>query len=113
MVLLYFKVPRTGDSEVTFSFFESSYSMLLSVYPLKGRGNPVKCLAQGHNKRSAGLSSHYRIFVLNIKQVSCENQLLKSFGLNWPLNQSQGIKPTILVNHYTTRRCLVVNRRVV
>jgi len=25
---------------------------LLSVQPLKGRGNPVKCLAQGHNKRT-------------------------------------------------------------
>jgi len=39
---LFVKVPRPGDSEVAFSAIESS----------KGRSNSVKCLAQGHNKRT-------------------------------------------------------------
>jgi len=38
---IFVKVPQPGDSEGTFSVFESS---------CKGRGNSVKCLAQGHNK---------------------------------------------------------------
>jgi len=29
----------------------------------------------------AGLSSHYPFFMLNVKQESCEHQLLKYFGL--------------------------------
>jgi len=45
-LLIYVK----GDSEGTFSIFESSCHLLLLVYPLKSRGNPIKCLAQGHNK---------------------------------------------------------------
>jgi len=48
---LFVKVPRPGDNDVTFPVFESSCHLLLSVLPLKGRGNPVKCLAQGYNKR--------------------------------------------------------------
>jgi len=48
---LFVKVPRQGDREGTFSVFESSSHLLLQVEPLKGRGNPIKCLAQGHNKR--------------------------------------------------------------
>jgi len=49
---LFVKVPRLGDSEVTLSIFESSCHLLLPVYPLKGKDNPVKCLAQGHNKQT-------------------------------------------------------------
>jgi len=49
---LFVKVPRPGDSEGTFSVFESSCHLLLPVEPLKGRGNPVKFLAQGHNKQT-------------------------------------------------------------
>jgi len=37
---------------VTFSVFESSCHLLLPVKPLIGKGNPVKCLAQGHNERT-------------------------------------------------------------
>jgi len=44
------QVARPGDSEVTFSVFESSYHLLLPVF--KGRSNPVKCHAQGNNKRT-------------------------------------------------------------
>jgi len=46
---LYVKVPRPGNSEGTFLVFESSCHLLL---PVKGRRNPIKCLAQGHNKRT-------------------------------------------------------------
>jgi len=43
--------------------------MLLTVQPLKGRGNPVKCLGQG---RKSELTSHYFFFMLNVKQESYE-----------------------------------------
>jgi len=46
---LFIKLPRPGDSEVTLAVFKSSYHLLLPVKPLKGRGNLVECLAQGHN----------------------------------------------------------------
>jgi len=46
------KVPRPEDSEGTFSVFESSCHLFLPVLPLKGRDNPIKCLAQKHNKRT-------------------------------------------------------------
>jgi len=39
------------DSEETFSIFKSSCHLLLPVKPLIGSGNPVKCFAQGCNKR--------------------------------------------------------------
>jgi len=45
-VVRLFSKPRPGDSEVAFAVFESSCHLLLSVYPLKGRIYPVKCLAQ-------------------------------------------------------------------
>jgi len=41
---LFVKLPRPGDSEVTFSVFKSSCHLLLIVKPLKGTGNLVKCL---------------------------------------------------------------------
>jgi len=49
---LFVKVPLPGDSEGTFTVFESSCHLLLPVWSLKGRGNSIKCLAQGHNKRT-------------------------------------------------------------
>jgi len=44
----------------------------LQVKPLKGRGNPVKCLAQGHNKRICPPISTLTLLMLNVKQGSCE-----------------------------------------
>jgi len=51
---LFVKVLRPGDSYGTFSVIESSCHLLIPVEPIKGKGNPVKCLAQGHT----GLSPH-------------------------------------------------------
>jgi len=42
---LFVKVPRPVDNELTFSVFKSNCHLLLPVKPLRGRGNPVKCLA--------------------------------------------------------------------
>jgi len=60
------KLSRPRDSEVTIVVFESSCHLLLP----KGRGNPVKCLDQ---------SSHYHFLMLNVKQESCEYQVLKIY----------------------------------
>jgi len=57
---LFVKVSRPGVSEGTFSGVESScHHLLLPAYSLKGRGNPVKCLAKDTTSEHAGLSSHY------------------------------------------------------
>jgi len=48
-------------SEGTFSVFESICHLLLTVYSLIGKGKPVKCLAQRHNKRTCRL-----IFTLSL-----------------------------------------------
>jgi len=77
------EVPRPGDSEVTFAVIEQSYFGLLPIQLLKGRGNPVKCLAQGHNKRTCQPISTLSLFMLNVKQGSCEYQLLKYRILGW------------------------------
>jgi len=58
VLILYVKVPRPGDSEVTFFVFGSSCHLLLPVLPLKGRGNPVIVLSKG-TREFSGLSSHY------------------------------------------------------
>jgi len=55
---LFVKVPRPGDSEGTFSVFESNCHLLLPVYPLIGsRGNHVECLAQGHKQTCRPIST--------------------------------------------------------
>jgi len=52
-------------------------------------GNPVKCLAQGHNKRTCRLISTLTLLIADVKQGSCEYQLLKSFGVTRPGNRFQ------------------------
>jgi len=53
---------------------------------LKLKASRVKCLAQGHNKRTCQLVLH------NAEcQVCCEYQLFKSFGLTWRGNRTQGL----------------------
>jgi len=78
---------RPGDRKGTFSVFELSFHLLLLVRQLKGRDNPVKCLAHSTTSELAGL--YYPFFMLNVKQRSCEYQLLKSFGLTRPGSPTQ------------------------
>jgi len=68
-VCLFAKLPRLGDNEEPSRSSESNCHLLLPVKPFKGRTNPAKSLAQGH----------YHFLMLNVKQESCEYQLLKSF----------------------------------
>jgi len=51
---LFVKVPRPGDSEGTFSVFGLRIKLppVTTSLTTQGRGNPVKCLAQRHNKRT-------------------------------------------------------------
>jgi len=65
---LFVKVPQPGDSEVTFSVLESSFHLLLPVWPFKGRSNPVKCLAQGHNKQTCQPISTLTLYMLIAKR---------------------------------------------
>jgi len=51
-------VPRPGDSEGTFTVFDSSCHLLLPVQPLKGRGSPVKSLRKDATSELAGLFPH-------------------------------------------------------
>jgi len=46
--------------------------MILPIYALKDKANPVKCLAKGHNKWSCWLVLHTIPLMLNVKQGSCE-----------------------------------------
>jgi len=56
---LFVKVPRPGDSEVTFFGLRVKLPPVTTSLTTQSRVNPVKCLAQGHNKsKLAGLSSH-------------------------------------------------------
>jgi len=61
-VCLFAKLPRPGDSKVTFAIFESSCHMLSPVYPLKGKDNLVNYLVNKvTTSELSGLSSRYRI----------------------------------------------------
>jgi len=48
-------------------------------------------LSKDTTSELAGLSSHYIFYMLNIKQRSCDYQLLKSFGMTWPGNRTLAI----------------------
>jgi len=75
---LFVKVPRPGLSEVIFSVFESSCHLLHQSNHSKVEAIPLSALPKDTTSELAGLK------MLNVKQGSCEYQLLKSFG--------QGIK---------------------
>jgi len=45
------KVPRPGDNEGTFSASNQAATCYYQS-KFKGRGNPVKCFAQGHKKQT-------------------------------------------------------------
>jgi len=91
---LFVKVSQLGDSKVTFSVFESSCYLLLPVWPLKGGGNLVKCLAQGHNKRTCQPIS--TITLLNAERQAGKLWIPTfklSFGLTRPENQTLVYRP--------------------
>jgi len=50
---------------------------------------PLSALPKDTTSELVGLSPHYSSFMLNVKQESCEYQLLKSFGLTRPRNRIQ------------------------
>jgi len=72
---------------VTFAFFELLYQSNQS----KIEEISLSALPKDTTNELAGLSSHshYSFFKLNVKQGSCEYQLLKSFGLIRPGNRSR------------------------
>jgi len=88
---------RPVDNEVTFAVFESICHLLLTVSPLKGRGNPIKCLAQGHNKRTCRpISTNPTLFYAERHAGSCEYQFLNSFDSAKKSNlglQTSGLEP--------------------
>ena len=51
-----------------------------TVFYIKA-GRPVKCLAQGHNKRTCRFVLHNILKMLSTKQGSCGYHILKSFGM--------------------------------
>jgi len=56
-----------------------------SKHSNKGRGNPVKCLAQDTTSELASLPSH-SFFMLNVKQGSCEHgRRQREASGPWPL----------------------------
>jgi len=77
---LFIKVPQPGNSEVgTFSVFESNRHLFLSDYLLIGRGNPVKCLAQRHNKWTCRL-----VFILSLYAERQAGKLwISTFKVFW------------------------------
>jgi len=69
--------------------FRVKLSPVTNSLATQRRGNPVKCLAQGHNKRTCQPTSRYFFLFLIVKQGICEYQLLKYFGLTRPGNRIQ------------------------
>jgi len=89
---LFIKVPRPGDREVRiFSVFESNCHLFLPSIHSKVVAIQFSALPK-NTSELAGLSLHYPSFMLNVKQESCEYQLLKSFGLTQPGNRFKGLQ---------------------
>jgi len=65
---------------------------------------PLSVLPKDTTSELAGLSSHYSILMLNVKQGSFEFQLLKSFGLTRPGNRMPAYRLRGgRSNHWTTQ----------
>jgi len=58
--------------------FRSSSQSATCYYLSNHLGNPVKCFAQGHNKRTCRPNLHTILSSLNVKQEHCEYQNFKS-----------------------------------
>jgi len=59
----------------------SCHLLSVSVLQFKCRSNLVKCLTQGHNKRTCRPIFTLILFLLKSSSGSCEYQLLKTFGM--------------------------------
>jgi len=81
---LFVKVPRPGDSEVTFSIFSQAATCYYQSNHSLVEAITLSALPKNTTSKLAGLSSHYSVFMLNVKQGSCEYQLLKSFDRTRP-----------------------------
>jgi len=75
------KGPFRSSSQAATCYYQPNYS--------KEDAIPVSALSKDTTSKLVGLSSHYPFFMLNVKQGSCEYQLLKYFGLTRPGNQAQ------------------------
>jgi len=62
-------------------YYQSNYSKVEAI--------PLSALPKDTTSELTVLSPHYPFFMLNVKQKSCEYQLLKSFGLTRPGNRIQ------------------------
>jgi len=104
LVHLFVKVPRPGESKMTFSVFKSSYHLLLTETSCY-----VSC-PRTPTKLRAWISTLHIRLMLNVMQGNCEYQLFKSFGL-----ARQGIEPSTQVyqlqggcsSHYTNAHYII------
>jgi len=68
-VLLIYLQSSSGQDQVATCYYQSNQS--------KAEAIPLSALPKDTTSELAGLSSHYHILTLNIKQESCEYQLFK------------------------------------
>jgi len=72
---------KRSSSQAATCYYHSNHSKVEAIL--------FSALPKDTTSELAGLySSHYLCFMLNVKQGSCEYQLLKSFGLTWPENRT-------------------------
>jgi len=74
------KGPFRFSSQTATCYYQAIHSQVEAI--------PLSALPKDTSEL-AGLSSHYPSFMLNVKQGSCEYQLLKSFGLTRPESRTQ------------------------
>jgi len=69
MLQYFVKLSRSGDSEGPLRFFESSYHLLLPVKPLKGKCNPIKCLANCPRTQQTNFPAYLHTVPLMLNKV--------------------------------------------
>jgi len=97
---LFVKVPRPGDSKVTFSVFESSCHPLFQFNHSKAEAIPLRALPKDTTSELASLSSHYSFNAE--RQVG---KLLIPTFLNLLVRLDEGIEPrsTVFEDTLTAR----------
>jgi len=74
------KRPFWSSSQAATCYYQSNDSKVEAI--------PFSALPKGTTSELAGLFPQYPFQMLNVKQGSCEYQLLKSFGLTRPGNRT-------------------------